>query len=91
VVVFCPLVRRDGGPPRRVAKLYLRQVEIISGAARATGSHGSRPNLASILQESEKSENIPRQIGSHLGNPGLDKKVILLKLADRRLTLRHWG
>jgi hypothetical protein len=33
---ICPLARQDGGPPRRVAKLYSHPVESISEAARHT-------------------------------------------------------
>jgi hypothetical protein len=34
---ICPLERRDGGPPRRVAKLYLPPAVDILVAAKATG------------------------------------------------------
>jgi hypothetical protein len=34
---ICPIVRRDGGPPRRVAKLYLLSAASILGVARHYG------------------------------------------------------
>src|ERR1035437_191462 len=37
---------------------------------RAPRGTGSRPNLASVLQEGPKNVNYLRPLGSHLGNPG---------------------
>jgi hypothetical protein len=37
MVIICPIVRRDGGPPRRVAKLYLPSGGKYFGSREAYG------------------------------------------------------
>ena len=51
---ICPLVRWDGGPSRRVAKLYLPPAAGISAAARATGLPPSPDRLAPVVISSAR-------------------------------------
>jgi hypothetical protein len=58
---ICPLVRRDGGPPRRVAKLYLPP-----GAKYFRSREGYGLTYTSC-QESRKSCGLFRRLAAELG------------------------
>jgi hypothetical protein len=72
--LFCPLVRRDGGPPRRVAKLYL------PSGAKFFGSREGYGLTHTSCQESGKSRGLYRLLASELGT---DEKTISRLLKDK--------
>jgi hypothetical protein len=58
---ICPLVRRDGGPPRRVAKLYL------PSSGKYFGSREGYGLTYTSCQESGKSRGLFRRIAASMG------------------------
>jgi hypothetical protein len=58
---ICPLVRRDGGPPRRVAKLYL------PCAGKYFGSREGYGLTYTSCQESRKSCGLFRRLAAEMG------------------------
>lgn len=58
---ICPLVRRDGGPPRRVAKLYL------PSGARYFGSRQAYGLTYASCQESGKFRGLCRRLAAEMG------------------------
>jgi hypothetical protein len=56
MVIICPIVRRDGGPPRRVAKLYLPSGGKYFGSREAYGL------TYTSCQESGKSRGLFRRL-----------------------------
>ena len=61
VVFICPLVRNDGGPPRRVAKLYLPP------GGKYFGSREGYSLTYTSCQESGKNGRLWRALGAELG------------------------
>ena len=58
---ICPLVRRDGGPPRRVAKLYLPH------GAKYFGSREGYGLTYTSCQESGKLRGLCRRLATEMG------------------------
>jgi hypothetical protein len=61
---ICPLIRRDGGPPRRVAKLYL------PSGAKYFGSREVYGLTYRSCQESGKSRGLYHLLASEMGTSG---------------------
>jgi hypothetical protein len=73
----CPLVRRDGGPPRRVAKLYLPR------GGRYFGSRVAYGLTYASCQESGKFQGLFRHLAAEMGS---DEAVV-----RRALNRLHFG
>ena len=58
---LCPLARKDGGPPRRVAKLYL------SPGGRYFGSREAYGLTYTSCQESGKYDGLFRHLAAEMG------------------------
>ncbi len=71
---ICPLVRRDGGPPRRVAKLYLPP------GGRYFGSRGGYGLTYTSCQESGKFRGLFRHLATDLG---MDEAEVRAALNNR--------
>ena len=68
---ICPLVRNDGGPPHRVAKLYL------PSGAKYFGSRECYGLTYASCQESGKNGRLWRALGAEIG--GSEKAMRQLK------------
>ena len=71
---LCPLARNDGGPPRRVAKLYLPP------GGRYFGSREAYELTYTSCQESGKFDGLYRRMAAHMG---MDPSSIRLALKRR--------
>ncbi len=71
---ICPLVRRDGGPPRRVAKLYLPP------GGKYFGSREGYGLTYTSCQESGKFNRLYASLGAEMG---MDAKTIRWLLNDK--------
>ena len=71
---ICPIVRRDGGPPRRVAKLYLPSGSKYFGSREAYGL------TYTSCQESEKSRGLFRRLAAEMG---ADEKAMIRLLKGK--------
>ncbi len=72
---LCPLTRQDGGPPRRVAKLYLPPGGTYFGSREAYGL------TYTSCQESGKFDGLYRQLAANMGTD-----VASIRLALKRLS-----
>jgi hypothetical protein len=70
----CPLLRRDGGPPRRAAKLYLPP------GARYFGSRAGHGLTYASCQESGRFRSLFRHLAAKLG---IDEKAVRTVLGKR--------
>ena len=71
---ICPIVRRGGGPPRRVAKLYLPSGSKYFGSREAYGL------TYTSCQESGKSRGLFRRLAAEMG---ADEKAIIRLLKGK--------
>ena len=71
---ICPLVRRDGGPPRRVAKLYLPPGGTYFGSREGYGL------TYTSCQESRKFDKFYASLGAEMG---MDARTIRRLLNDK--------
>jgi hypothetical protein len=71
---ICPIVRRDGGPPRRVAKLYL------PSGCKYFGSREAYGLTYTSCQESGKSRGLFRRLAAEVG---ADEKAIIRLLKGK--------
>ena len=71
---ICPLVRNDGGPPHRVAKLYL------PSGAKYFGSREGYGLTYTSCQESGKNGSLWRALGAEIG---IDEKTIRRLMKDK--------
>ena len=74
VVVYLPAVRNDGGPPRRVAKLYL------PSGGKYFGSREGYGLTYTSCQESGKNGRLWRALGAEIG---LDEKTVRRLMKDK--------
>jgi hypothetical protein len=73
---LCPIVRPDGGPPRRVAKLYLPQ------GSRYFGSRAAYGLTYRSCQESGKFSGMFRELAARMG---MDEATVRAAILDGRL------
>jgi hypothetical protein len=73
--VICPLVRRDGGPPRRVAKLYL------PAGGKYFGSREGYGLTYTSCQESGKDRGLFRRLAAEMGT---DEATVRAALRQER-------
>ena len=71
---LCPLARNDGGPPRRVAKLYLPPGGTYFGSRQAYGL------TYTSCQESGKFEGLYRRLAAHMGTDAASIRSALKRL-----------
>ena len=71
---LCPLARQDGGPPRRVAKLYLPP------AGRYFGSREAYELTYTSCQDSGKFDGLYRRLAAHMGTDPSSIRLALKRL-----------
>jgi hypothetical protein len=71
---LCPLAHQDGGPPRRVAKLYLPP------GGRHFGSREAYGLTYTSCQESGKFDGLYRRLAAHMGTDAASIRLALKRL-----------
>ena len=71
---LCPLARQDGGPPRRVAKLYLPP------GGRYFGSREAYGLTYTSCQDSGKFDGLYRRLAAHMGTDPSSIRLALKRL-----------